>query len=176
MPRRCDCWVIASADQATFSTHFFANSASPYSSISCFEFRPELALDAYLDPEALAVVAVLVALIEALQRLVALEDVLERAAPHVVHTHALVGRDRAVDEAENRAAFVLRTELLEDAVALPPLEDLALERRVVGNARQLLEHRRVSVVLGSRPLSGVGTGTRRSTVVVRCSASACRAP
>src|SRR5213075_898506 len=41
----------------------------------------ELALDADLDPQALAIPAVLVALVEPARRLVALEDVLERAAP-----------------------------------------------------------------------------------------------
>src|SRR5262249_24526988 len=41
----------------------------------------ELARDPDLDPEALAVEPVLVALVEALERLVALEDVLQRPAP-----------------------------------------------------------------------------------------------
>ena len=65
--------------------------------------EPELALDADLDPEALAVEAVLVALVEAAQRLVALEDVLERPAPGRVDGERLVRRDRPVDEAEARA-------------------------------------------------------------------------
>ena len=43
----------------------------------------ERALDADLDPEPLAVEAVLVALVEAAQRLVALEDVLQRATPRM---------------------------------------------------------------------------------------------
>ena len=62
--------------------------------------EPERPLDLDLDPEALAVEAVLVALVEAAERLVALEDVLERAPPRVVHAHRVVRRDRAVDEAE----------------------------------------------------------------------------
>jgi hypothetical protein len=46
--------------------------------------QTQLALDADLHPEALAVEAVLVAQVVAAERLVALEDVLERPAPAVV--------------------------------------------------------------------------------------------
>ena len=81
MPSRLDCSVITSAYSATRSLQRSANSASPYSSISRFEFSPSALLDPDLDPEALAVEAVLVALVEAAERLVALEDVLERPAP-----------------------------------------------------------------------------------------------
>ena len=72
--------------------------------------EPELALDAHLDPEALAVESVLVALVVPAQRLVALEDVLERAAPGGVDGERLVRRDRAVEEAEARAAGVQFTQ------------------------------------------------------------------
>jgi hypothetical protein len=72
--------------------------------------------------------------------LVALEDVLQRAAPGVVHAHRAVGRDRAVDEAEARAAGVLLAQALERPLVLPPLEDLPLERGMVGHAREWLEH------------------------------------
>jgi hypothetical protein len=40
MPSRLDCSVITSAYLATRSLQRSANSASPYSSISFFEFRP----------------------------------------------------------------------------------------------------------------------------------------
>jgi len=100
----------------------------------------ELALDTDLDPEALAVEAVLVALVVAPERLVALEDVLQRAAPRVVDAHRVVGRDRAVDEAEARAVGVLLAQLPERALVLPALEDLTLEGRVVRHAGQRLEH------------------------------------
>ena len=50
--------------------------------------QAELLLDADLDPQPLAVEAVLVALVEAAERLVALEDVLQRAAPGRVHARA----------------------------------------------------------------------------------------
>ena len=68
-------------------------------------------LDADLDPEPLAVEAVLVALVEALERLVALEDVLQRAAPGRVDAERdLVRRHRPVDERERRpAAFCARS-------------------------------------------------------------------
>src|SRR5207244_7724193 len=79
----------------------------------------ERLLDLDLDPEPLAVEAVLIALVEAAQRLVALEDVLERAAPGVVDAHRVVRRDRPVDEREALAASVPLPQLLEDAFAVP---------------------------------------------------------
>ena len=79
----------------------------------------ELLLDLDLDPEALAVEAVLVALVVAARGVVALEDVLQRAAPGVVDAHRVVGRDRAVDEAEARAAGVLLAQALERALCPP---------------------------------------------------------
>src|SRR3954447_25094822 len=100
----------------------------------------EVVLDADLDPEALAVEAVLVALVEALERLVALEDVLQRPAPGGVDEKRLVRGDRPVDEREGRAAPVLLAQLLEDPGLLPPVEDLLLDGRMVGYFRQRLEH------------------------------------
>ena len=75
--------------------------------------QAERLLDLDLDPQPLAVEAVLVALVEPAQRLVALEHVLERATPGVVHAHRVVRGDRAVDEAEFRPAAVELAELLE---------------------------------------------------------------
>ena len=96
-------------------------------------------LDLDLDPEPLAVEPVLVALVEAAQRLVALEDVLQRAAPGVVDAHRVVRRDRPVEEAVALGAAVLLAQLVEDALALPPGEDLLLERRVVRDGWKRLE-------------------------------------
>ena len=101
--------------------------------------EPQRLLDLHLDPEALAVEAVLVALVEAAQRLVALEDVLERPAPRVVHAHRVVRGDRAVDEAEPLAAAVLLAQLLERPLGIPAREHLPLERRVVGDTRKRRE-------------------------------------
>src|SRR5262249_62113495 len=92
-----------------------------------------------LDPEALAVEAVLVALVEAPERLVALEDVLQRPAPGRMDAEGLVRRHRAVDERERRAALVLCPQLLEDPGVLPPDEDLLLEGGVIRHRRQRLE-------------------------------------
>ena len=94
--------------------------------------QAERLLDADLDPQALAVEAVLEALVEAAHRLVALEDVLQRAAPGRVDGELLVRGHRAVDEAPVRSAAVLLAQRLERALALPELEDLELERGVVG--------------------------------------------
>src|SRR5205085_11045007 len=92
--------------------------------------QAERLLDLDLDPEALAVEAVLVALVEAVERLVALEDVLERAAPGVVDAHRVVRRDRPVDEAPAVVAPVLLAQALERSLPLPALEHLPLEGRV----------------------------------------------
>ena len=89
--------------------------------------EPELALDSDLDPEPLAVEAVLVALVEATERLVALEEVFQRAAPRRMDTEILVGRHRPVGEREGRAAAVLLAELGERSLLLPAREHLPLE-------------------------------------------------
>ena len=67
----------------------------------------EVALDVDLDPQALAVEAVLVALVLAEHRVEALVEVLVGAAPGVVDAHRVVGGDRPVEEAPARAAGVL---------------------------------------------------------------------
>ncbi len=102
--------------------------------------EPERALDADLDPEALAVEAVLVALVVPAQRLVALEDVLERPSPGRMDGQGLVRGDRAVEEAEPGAVCVLRPQLRERRLALPEREDLPLERVMVGLVRKGCEH------------------------------------
>ena len=99
--------------------------------------EPERALDADLDPEPLTVEAVLVALVEAAERLVALEDVLQRPPPGGVDTeHHSIGGHRPVDEAESRPARVLLPEQRERLLALPEVEDLALERVVIRLVRE----------------------------------------
>jgi hypothetical protein len=101
--------------------------------------QTEFALNPDLDPQSLAVEAVLVALVEPTHRLVALEDILERAPPCGVHAQHLVRRDRPVDETEPRPARVPGPELAEDVLGSPELEDRALQRvgvRLVGQARE----------------------------------------
>src|SRR5687767_6212034 len=102
----------------------------------------ERLFDLDFDPQPLAVEAVLVALVEAAQALVALEDVLEGATPRMMNPHRVVGGDRPVDEAEGRPAAVVRAELLEGALALPEIEKLELERVVIRLVRQRCEDRR----------------------------------
>ncbi len=101
----------------------------------------ERPLDLDLDPEPLAVEAVLVALLVAAERLVALEDVLERSPPGVVHAHRVVRGYRAVDEAELRSPAAALAELRERPLALPGLENRQLERVMVRLVRQRCEHR-----------------------------------
>src|SRR5206468_7507 len=76
--------------------------------------EPERLLDLDLHPEPLAVEPVLVALVVAAQRLVALEGVLEHP-PEMLHAGRPVRRDRAVHEAEARTAPVPLDELSEGA-------------------------------------------------------------
>ncbi len=105
--------------------------------------QPELALDADLDPEALAVEPVLIPLMEPPHGLVALEDVLERPSPGRVHTenHSVRG-DGPVDEAEPRPPGVLLPQPGERLLALPEIEKLELERVVIRLVRQRCEDRR----------------------------------
>ena len=97
--------------------------------------EPELLLDLDLDPEALRVEAVLVALVEAAHRLVALEHVLQRAAVPVVDARRVVRRHRAVHEAELRAAAVALPEAVEGLLTLPDLEQFQLECGMIGLVR-----------------------------------------
>src|SRR5215212_3572067 len=104
--------------------------------------EPERPLDADLDPEALAVEAVLVALVESAQRLVALEDVLQSPAPGGVDTEDHPVRShRSVDEAPPRAAAVLLAQPVEGVLPLPQIEDLLLKRRVIRHPGKRLENR-----------------------------------
>src|SRR5207253_6946511 len=100
--------------------------------------EPELLLDLDLDPEPLAVEAVLVALVEAAERLVALEDVLEHA-PEVLDACRAVRRDRAVHEAERRTAAVAVAQPEESSFLLPQCEGLVLQARMVRHRRQRRE-------------------------------------
>ena len=115
----------------------------------------QLALDADLDPEALAVEAVLVALVEAAQPLVALEDVLERPPPRRVNAEGEpVGGDRAVDERPLRAAAVSLAKLRERVLPLPDLEQLELDCRMIRLVGKASEH--VSIVSSGKKPSGRG--------------------
>ena len=118
----------------------------------------ERALDAHLDPEPLAVESVLVALVVPAERLVPLEDVLQRPPPGGVDAeHHPVGGHRAVDEAEPGAVGVPLTELPEGLLALPELEDRALERVVIRLVRERCEH-----AVDSRRCLGKGFSRRCS--------------
>ncbi len=88
----------------------------------------QLALDLHLDPEALAVEAVLIALVVAEHRLVPLVEVLVGPRPHAVDAHGLdVRGDRTVDEGEAGAAGILLPERGEALLALPEVEHAMLE-------------------------------------------------
>jgi len=103
--------------------------------------EPERLLHLDLDPQPLAVEAVLVALILAERRVIALEQILQRAAPGVVDAHRIVGRDRAIEERIGGSALVLPAQLRERSVAIPALEH-AVARARCGRARPGQEQRR----------------------------------
>ena len=100
--------------------------AIPNASMSRFEVKPEVALDVDLDPQALAVEPVLVALVLAEHRVEALVEVLVGAAPGVMDAHRVVGRDRAVEEAPPRTAGVLGAQPRERPTLAPQIQDLVL--------------------------------------------------
>ena len=132
MPRRRDCARLDAGVLGHAIAAGAREAVEPVGLDLVLRVEPERLLDLDLDPQPLAVEAVLVALVLAERRVVALEQVLQRAAPGVVHAHRVVGRDRAVDERVRRPAGVLLAQLLERAVALPALEHPVLERDVIG--------------------------------------------
>src|SRR5215211_241174 len=102
----------------------------------------ELFLDFDFYPEPLAIEAVLETLLLAEHRLVALEEVLVRAAPAVMYTHRVVGRDRTVQERKPLLGLVVAVQvLLNDPVTLPPVEQHALLGREVDLGRNYFKRR-----------------------------------
>ena len=100
----------------------------------------ERPLDLDLDPESLAVEAVLVAAALALHRMEADDGVLQRPPPRVVHAHGVVRGDRPIEEPELGRAGPERAQAGERARVLPVLEHprLDLEGVVVRVDRGLL--------------------------------------
>src|SRR6185503_6527778 len=87
----------------------------------------EVTLDVDLDPQALAVEPVLEALVVPEHRVVALVDVLVRAAPRVMDAHRVVGRDRTVEKAPARTTLELGPQPRECPTIPPQLEDLVFK-------------------------------------------------
>ena len=115
----------------------------------------QVPLDVDLDPQALAVEAVLVALVLAEHRVEALEEVLVGAAPGVMDAHGVVGRDRAVEEAPARVARVLRAEARERPALSPFTEQVVLLGDEVGSGADGTEHR-ASLERRRNPWAGRG--------------------
>ena len=116
--------------------------------------QAQRALHLHLDPQALAVEPVLVALVEPAHGLVALDDVLVGAAARVMDAHGVVGGDRPVEEREPGPAAVGGHEAVEDAVAVPLGERLASDGDEVERSWSL-EHVRLPVC-AAVPGSGDG--------------------
>ena len=105
-----------------------------------FRGEAQVALHVDLDPQALAVEAVLPALILAAHGVEALEDILVGPTPGVVDTHRVVGRDGTVEEAPARPSRVLGTQAGKRPAFAPEREDLVLLGDQVGLAGDGCEH------------------------------------
>ena len=99
----------------------------------------ELLLDLDLDPEPLAVEPVLVALVEAAQRLVALEHVLQRPAQAwwtPIGLFAVIGPSMKLNVGPPRFCSRSRSKVRS---LVPEFEDLPLERRMIRDRRKRRE-------------------------------------
>ncbi len=114
----------------------------------------ELALDVDLDPQALAVEPVLVALVLAQHGVKALVEVLVGAAPGVMDAHRVVGGDRAVEEAPLRAVRVLGAQPRERPPLAPQIQDLVLLGDKVGLRVDGSEHSASGVGWVAHPAPG----------------------
>ena len=112
--------------------------------------EPERLLDLDFHPQSLAVEAILESLLVAAQRSVALDDVLERAAPRMMDTHRIVRGDRAVEEGEASSPAVPGDEAREDALALPELQRVGRDGDEVERPRRG-EHARLPLSDLERP-------------------------
>lgn len=92
-----------------------------------FRLEAELLLHFHLDPQTLAVEAVLIPELMAGHGVEALVEILVSAPPGVVHAHWIVRRNGAVEEGPLRLATILVDELLEALLALPEGEYLFLK-------------------------------------------------
>ena len=89
----------------------------------------QVLFDLDFHPQALAVETVLVALLVALHRAPAEEQVFVRPAPGVVDTHRIVRRDRPVDERVPFLGVLVPLQVaLDDALIPPPVEQALLDR------------------------------------------------
>ena len=91
-------------------------------------FRAEIhfLLDFHLDPQTLAIEAVLITEFVAGHRKVALIGVFVRAAPRVMHAHRVIGGNRAVEKTPLGIAGIFLTKFPEDVLFVPEFEHLVL--------------------------------------------------
>ena len=101
--------------------------------------QAELLFDLDLDPQTLAVEAVLVALVVTHHREESLIGVFVGASPGVVDAHRIVGRDRAVEEAPAFLAAILFAKFFEDRLVFPELQNGVLTAYEIG-VFNFLEH------------------------------------
>jgi hypothetical protein len=108
--------------------------------MSRFELNPS-ALYRDLDPEALTIEPVLVALLFAQHRVVSLPQVLVGPAPSMVNAHRAVGRDRAIQKTKLVGRMLISPQIpAEYLVPVPVVSDVTFHAWHVEFFRNRLEH------------------------------------
>ncbi len=94
--------------------------------------QAEFLLDLHFHPQALAIEAILEALFLAEHVVVPLEEILVAATPGMVHTHRIVGGDRAIDETEGLRRAIVAGKIGSLHLGIvPKLDDLSLKSRKI---------------------------------------------
>src|SRR5207245_3262091 len=117
-----------------------------------FRFELEFFLDLDLDPQPLAIEAVLVAQLMAGHREVALVSVLVGSTPGMMNTHRIVGGDGTVQEGPLGLALISLAEFVKSVGALPKFQNSPLLSREIDLRFDLLEGHVGSLELGCQKL------------------------
>src|SRR5262249_17598009 len=87
-----------------------------------------------LHPQSLTIEAVLVAQLAPVHGVIALVHILERAAPGVMDSHRVVGRNRSIQERPMGSIRVFGAEFVEYAALVPQTQDFALHGWEIGHS------------------------------------------
>ena len=92
----------------------------------------QLFLNLNLDPQALGVEAILIALLVALHGLKTLKQIFVRASPGMMNAHRVVRGDGAIQERELFVAALIAAQVhLQHTLLVPPLLDGMLQRWII---------------------------------------------
>jgi len=130
--------------------------------------KAELLFDLHLDPQALAIKAVLVAQLSALHGPKAAKEVLVGASPAMMHAHGIVGCDGPVDERPVRLALVELAQFIKGVRLLPKAEHLPLLRDKIHIGRNRVERSHALLLCWIRKQnSSHPLGTRAASSIPR---------